>query len=456
MSSPPAFKKQRLNESDDTINTLEKRLQNFVKWRKNSHYVDDKHEKFCKKKRKFDIDNEILKPEDLNNFTEPLVKGTVSVTFSVLKPIISTLSSAPTASLLQPSFDPKILNQKTVSGYTFEKFSLLYNINNYIRNTIGNTTDACNLENNFDMEWIRSMNEYLRKLTLRDLWTAKTYTKQGDEFCNNYLRGTFDGFMDKFLKGYSMGQYYMSYFPMFFQAVDYLRSLKLSDLFSIIPKDIFNKKAEPPSNSSQKFDSPYLNSTPLTYFQIILIIYDPTTSNNDCYLLLLQIVPKLDIEKFWTKIVKNYCDDLNRIINEAPALQREMVVYRGLHDHDDSIVRSNTFNKIYKSKGFVSTSLHYNTAIEFKNRKCGNYLQRITILPGTRVFPLMTLSAFPNEVEILLGSNSKFYVVDIKRGEIFSKLFNRRDSIISEIYEKDICSFGDPTFVSDLVLLLPQ
>lgn len=133
-----------------------------------------------------------------------------------------------------------------------------------------------------------------------------------------------------------------------------------------------------------------------------------------------------------------------------------MVVYRGLHEHDDSIVTSNTVNKIYKSKGFVSTSLDYKTAIQFKNRKFGKYLQRITILPGTRVFPLMTLSPFPNEAEILLGSNSKFYVVDIKRGKIFSNIFNYRNPTIDKIYEKDICSFGDPTIVSDLVLLPPQ
>jgi hypothetical protein len=113
---------------------------------------------------------------------------------------------------------------------------------------------------------------------------------------------------------------------------------------------------------------------------------------------------------FWMKAIEMFTNDLNRIIKNSPPLRKKLVVFRGVKT---DYYLTGSKNKFYKNQGFVSTSLSYRLSRNFAGGKC--CLKRIVLLPGTKCLFISGLSRFPNEIEILLPTNSIFYVQNAKR-----------------------------------------
>ena len=86
-----------------------------------------------------------------------------------------------------------------------------------------------------------------------------------------------------------------------------------------------------------------------------------------------------------------------------------MIVYRGVKG--DYYLKGNK-NHIYKTDSFVSTSINLPSALRFSGGKC--CFKRITLLPGTKTVLLAGISRYKNEIELLLGSKSHFYITSAK------------------------------------------
>ena len=122
-------------------------------------------------------------------------------------------------------------------------------------------------------------------------------------------------------------------------------------------------------------------------------------------------------DKFWERVIKRFSDDLEKIIKNAPRVEKIMKVYRGTHD--DYFLKSNLKNKnYYLNDGFISTSLSRVVAENVKQNQlefsecC---ILVITLLPGSHVLPLFSVSQYPNEQEILLGKETVYLIRKQKR-----------------------------------------
>ena len=347
---------------------VKQRIHNFVeKWLKSKYernYVDDNHKAYCKSNDK-----------KMGSLSNPVVNGTINVKFEI-----------PLASGLEP-FHPSLLDKMKLDFTTGHPITIEYKINNYLKNSLykGSIDNMTYFENSIDMEWMRNTHEYIQNLPMRDILTVRGYTFYGDVIANNYLRG--QTIRELFTK---RDLYESKFFPLFFQAVDYITEL--------VSKNHIDKIVIAKARN---------NVGPL--HADLFKIANTLTINSIKYNLLLNIAKNLDIKKFWEKVTSMYIDDLNRIINKAPALKKPMTVYRGVKD--DFYLKGLAGN-VYKTNGFVSTSLDPIVGYKFKGSDC--CVKRITILPGTHVLPMMSTSQFLNEKEILLGSNSKFYVTKAK------------------------------------------
>lgn len=93
---------------------------------------------------------------------------------------------------------------------------------------------------------------------------------------------------------------------------------------------------------------------------------------------------------------QQHFNNIREIFNEIPTVSTSITVYRGL-----KLIKPDDF-KIF-DKGFVSTSIDENVAKNFSDSG-GCCILVITILPGSPVLYLQSISDVPDEEEILLDS----------------------------------------------------
>ena len=110
------------------------------------------------------------------------------------------------------------------------------------------------------------------------------------------------------------------------------------------------------------------------------------------------------MEQFWDRVIKIYMVDLRRIIQNCPIVRRNIIVFRGeIKDH----IFSNLKDNMYRTDNFISSTLDLDTATEF----AGCCIQKITILSNTHALPIIGVSQFFEEQEVLLGGESVVFYV---------------------------------------------
>ncbi len=110
-------------------------------------------------------------------------------------------------------------------------------------------------------------------------------------------------------------------------------------------------------------------------------------------------------------LVQKLNKTLSNVIKNAPAVTKTMTVYRGVKDSffTKSDYKNNKVNEVYLNKGYVSTSTNWSKSLSsFTGTSC--CFSVITLLPGTRCLPIMGLSQFAEEAEILLNKDTKFLI----------------------------------------------
>ncbi len=93
---------------------------------------------------------------------------------------------------------------------------------------------------------------------------------------------------------------------------------------------------------------------------------------------------------------------LDRIFERAPSIKDPMFAYRGY-----SAPSSSTF---VKSGGFISATGHAARAQRFMNPETRCCMMRITVPAGAKMLPIMGISQFPEERELLISRHGTLHV----------------------------------------------
>ncbi len=98
--------------------------------------------------------------------------------------------------------------------------------------------------------------------------------------------------------------------------------------------------------------------------------------------------------------IKQDIANIDQAFLNAPPLKEKMTLYRG------------QLRKIHDSKSYTSTTTNIEVALkdEFINLDNGCCLYIITVVPGSKVLPLSTVSLVDEEDEVLLDRDGQFFL----------------------------------------------
>ena len=140
----------------------------------------------------------------------------------------------------------------------------------------------------------------------------------------------------------------------------------------------------------------------------------------------------------WTDVLNLFSKDLDRIINNSPALEYNIYCYRGASKHyiynDTSVEIDENNEDIYKFKEQTSFTLDFFIAYRFYNSlnidsstSNPSCIYRTTILKGSKALFINKYSAVNNEMEILIPTNT-YVIKNTKRIETsYNNITNKYD-----------------------------
>jgi hypothetical protein len=228
-------------------------------------------------------------------------------------------------------------------------------------------------------ELLQEQDEFIKSLSIRELYNLKHYTYQGDKLIVEFINKTFS---IEFLEiNYNISTL------LYFQFLDY---------FSHNP--VFKDKQVDLDDTKE-------------FLKFIYINYK--NFSNDIY----------------NQVITSYIQELNEIFKKAPKTKEVMYVYRGVKDNYISKeVSKNKSKGFFVSNRFTSTSLLLSSAITFIKTP-DSVLYEIKIEKGLPVIFLNGISFISNEFEILLPINSTFYIDYALKIETY---YNNKNLICNE------------------------
>lgn len=369
---------------------MQKKIHAFVtEWKKRQaqKFADEGHQLYCK-------------TSNLNDLGRPIVNMNVTINFPV---------QCMKGAIEHGGFDIHSLNAakptfalKSFSGANF----MLNNLS--IRNILYKNPhgDLAYFETLIDFKWLKDMNDYMTSLTTKQIYTIIGYTHFGDTVANNYMRRSLN--KQRFtIDLASYERWGPVYFPLFFQAIEFLE--ESNDVTKLL-KDGKDADVE---IQGLVFNQPLADASFVGTKKVSEILTNMKSKKNlkfsDKYLILYKVSRFLSFSEFWQPVIRNYIRDLDGIIDNAPAVRTPTIVYRGVKD--DYFLKGRD-GHVYRNNSFSSTSLNMGAALRFANSKC--CFKRITLLPGTKVLLIAGVSKYKNEIEILLGSKAQFYITKEK------------------------------------------
>lgn len=373
--------KVKLNEK------LKKARENI---RMNNFYIDDVHKRICETSEK----------ELLN---EPIIKKRISFNCVYYR------------SPLQGPFRPDMLSYSKALKHKWipQDISLdgVVSISSNYDRENGLIKDE-DVYNTLDMNWFKQINEYVKNLADYELFTIKAYTFHGDVLMNNYERGLFHAklFSDRleqFLNSYKTS----TYFPLFFPLLEIF--MRFGDGKNIHELVLDEKKIAKELKYSEKIKTLYrilkkYNSKDTSF----LDIWEREKKNNSEKTLYTNVVDVSNIIRYELieEAVSILSKSFDKIVRNSPATTKKMILYRG--DKESTYFNKDTGNMFFRIKGFISTSLSYNTAVGFTKHDMGSNnrccINEITILPGSKLLFIMGVSTIPSELEFVLGLKTTY------------------------------------------------
>ena len=151
--------------------------------------------------------------------------------------------------------------------------------------------------------------------------------------------------------------------------------------------------------------------------------------------------------------VEEYIEELIKIFDKAPALDTEMVVFRGV----STMYYKKDNSDIFYNNTFMSTSLNPNTALEFSDRDC--CMKKIILKPGfNRIIFMEPITQVTGEYELLICPDTEFRILkheELKKLNTFNSRslndandINKYDLFVTEICKPPILFKTFTTFES--------
>lgn len=382
---------------------------------KASPYISSSHQKYCS-------------TYDMSYIEQPIVK-TISWVFVPFKYLVHqnslSLDKPPVFAHMFPSDEDDDIN-------------IVEHKNNYNQNFLKTQSLMNDIVINYP--WFKKQQDYVMSLPQKYIYTLRGYTYTGDVFANNYLRGSFDkkllkGVIDTFVNSDE------AFFPLFFQMIELIHQTSEYD-------DIFETLSA--AKSARLVSLPKASKLPkkLTVKEWFTFLKNTSgLKNSDKYVIILSLWEHMKFS-FVEKCVQMFIKDLQYIFRNAPPLKNEMTVFRGVKD--DYYLRGSK-NGFYKNNGFISTSMDYTVAEVFRSmnenskQELGCCIQSIIIKPGTKVIPLIYVSIFGGEKEILIDHGSMYHITAAKNVKL---LYNNPKNAASSICFKKT----HKVIVSDITL----
>ena len=219
--------------------------------------------------------------------------------------------------------------------------------------------------------WLDAQVAYINNLSPDDLSTIQSYTQYGYELTNKFMQQTFytESPVGRDLKK---------------KVLSMVKVQTLRLLPTIMPSEYVDAQI---SNKVTVKDV-LLGDTPKLY----------KIKRSGEYI-------KID---FWRRVIRAYVRDIDRIINCAPPLPRNLCVYRGVNQ---AYYQKGSMHGRFDNLGFVSTSLDPTSAGFYRDIR-GCCVLRILLPIHTRALVVFPISHFPSESEILLPEGTQFHLIN--------------------------------------------
>ena len=251
---------------------------------------------------------------------------------------------------------PKFKNHSDGLAISYNQFFFASQLRFEYFPTMNNFSDF-KISNMIDMDWYQKQNKFVRTLGPREVFLMFGYSHNGDVWAHAYLDGRFN--MKTFKEGVAklgVG----TYFALFFQAREF---------YKINTGDVGNDYKET----------------------------------------LKRVKAETDVKNI-TAIIQMFIDELNTLVQRAPATTKPFTVFRGVKD---DTYMSGIKDKQYTLNRFASTSI---SGMKSYNNFSGKHtLQRIMIMPGSKCLCMFGFTAHPGEWEILLPRGSTYIVRNTKK-----------------------------------------
>lgn len=325
----------------------------------------------------------------------------------------------------------------TPSGQTWRMYK---EYNNYNQNSL----KAMSIENNLEMDtkWLQRQKNYIMKMSKYDLFTLKGYTHYGDVLVNSLLRDVIDWDKVKTMNNEFFSTF--DYFPVYFQLDDVVTRMVSKSKLAVYA--LFDK----PNETMVRLNTKPTNKTiprtaPLSKYIEIMTTDYTKWKHSDKYIVLVSLWGFLH-HSVHKKVIMLFEQDLSRIINQAPPLTKDIVVFRGVKD---DFYLKGARNGYYKNIGFVSTSMDIEKAQFFQRlgdeESIGSNIsecciQRITLVRGTKALLMMPISQYGDEKEILLNHGSTYRIIEPKTLKTFyNKAFEKSyDVCMTDTYQVNV------------------
>lgn len=254
-----------------------------------------------------------------------------------------------------------------------------------------------------DHVWFKDIDDYITNLSTYDAFTVLGYSYHSFEYINSFLIGTMTktNFFNLLNSHQGTTNYKTYYFPFYMQA------FKLMETFA-----------------GKNVKVTYLSQTKLLSEWIQELKHMGLEKAYSVFVSIMLYFPY----EFWVEVMKLFKTDFERIINNAPPVRKETVVYRGVKG-DYFLKGSN--NNYYTNTSFVSCTLNPYYAVEYL-RKGQCCLKRITLLPGTKVLFISGLSCYPYELEIVINVDSILFIKETITTNIYENNDDAKDDMCFE------------------------
>ena len=205
----------------------------------------------------------------------------------------------------------------------------------------------------FPLPWLKTCNEYIGSLSLKQKLLLTSYTNTGDRLANKYLRvNSYDNSEFNTYVKHSCLEYLgnpLAFYPLYFELLNAVKGISIEDLQDPVKSEAISRMLLTDGGNSS----------------MVMSIIDAYQYHGEYSMKTYEAVVKSVCffqPYFIMQLAKSYARQLTDIINGAPPLPMDCILFRGIKT-DEFLSEGNS--NIFHNTSFMSTSLRFQSALEF-------------------------------------------------------------------------------------------